>query len=108
MSNKQRDALNKIGNISAWIAENCNDQQTAKYMNDIIAIVQETVAEPLRNCDVGTVDEQEERFQAFCNRHTVVDAQHCNGCPINNIQTEADCVFVWSQMPYEETKGETK
>jgi hypothetical protein len=45
MNDKIRDALNKIGNISVWVAENCNDQQTAKYMNDIITIVQETVEE---------------------------------------------------------------
>jgi hypothetical protein len=55
---------------------------------------------PPRNCDVGTVDEQEERFHAFCNRHTNEDAQHCNDCPINNMQTEADCALVWAQMPY--------
>lgn len=66
------------------------------------------ISKPLRNCDVGTVDEQEERFCDFCNRHTNEDAQHCNDCPINNIHTEADCVLVWSQMPYEETKGEAK
>ena len=47
-----RDALNKVGNAAAWIAESCNDQQTAKYMNDIIAIVQAALSEPPRNCDV--------------------------------------------------------
>lgn len=52
MNAKLRDALNKIGNISTFVAENCGNVETAKYMNDIISIVQEAIAEPLRNCDV--------------------------------------------------------
>ena len=46
-----REAMNKVGNAAAWIAERCNDQQTAKYMNDIIAIVQSAISAPARNCD---------------------------------------------------------
>lgn len=105
MNGKLIKALDDIGNIAGFVAENCGNAETAKYMNDIISIVQAALAEPIRNCDIGTAEEQEERFHAFCNRHTVEDAQHCNGCPINNIQTEADCVFVWAQMPYDETEG---
>lgn len=47
----EREALNKVGNAVAWIAESCNDQQTAEYMNDIIAIVQSALSAPARNCD---------------------------------------------------------
>ena len=47
-----RDALNKVGNAAAWIAESCNDQQTAKYMNDMIAIVQTALSAPARNQEV--------------------------------------------------------
>ena len=47
----EREALNKVGNAAAWIAESCNDQQTAEYMNDIIAIVQSALSAPARNCD---------------------------------------------------------
>ncbi len=44
-----REALDKVGNAAAWIAESCNDQQTAKYMNDMIAIVQTALSAPARN-----------------------------------------------------------
>lgn len=47
-----REALKKVGNAAAWIAESCNDQQTATYMNDMIAIVQTASSAPARNCDV--------------------------------------------------------
>lgn len=48
-----REALNEVGNAAAWIAESCNDRQTAKYMNDIIAIVQSALSKPARNCDTN-------------------------------------------------------
>jgi hypothetical protein len=95
MSSKLREALDKIGNISAYVAENCNNADTAKYMNDIISIVQHALAEPLRNCDVGTAEEQAERFDAYCDSHT-----NCAHCPLAGQQ----CALAWSQMPYEEEK----
>jgi hypothetical protein len=71
MSSKAREALGKIGNISAFVAENCGNTDTAKYMNDIISIVQEALAEPLRNCEVGTAEEQYKRFDKICSgKHT--------------------------------------
>jgi hypothetical protein len=97
MSNKAREVLE---NSNGLLEELALMGEWGESAREQIAENKHALAEPLRNCDVGTVDEQEERFHAFCNRHTVVDAQHCNGCPINNIQTEADCVFVWAQMPY--------
>lgn len=57
------DALNKIGNAAAWIAESCNDQQTAKYMNDIMAIVQSALSAPARNCDALSADDVKSRFK---------------------------------------------
>lgn len=59
------------------------------------------LSEPIRNCDVGTAEEQEKRFVALCNK------QHddCFMCPVqNNMKSQCDCKFVWAQMPYE--KGE--
>jgi hypothetical protein len=55
------------------------------------------LAEPLRNCDVGTAEEQAERFECFC-----VGFTNCKKCPVWNdgIMT-SKCVAKWSQMPYE-------
>jgi hypothetical protein len=95
MSSELREALNKIGNISAFVAENCGNADTAKYMNDIISIVQEIVAEPLKNCEVGTVEEQKQRFDAFCSRG------NCDNCPFEEEGVWSNCAIRWSQMPYE-------
>lgn len=92
MSSKLREALDKIGNISAFVAENCGNADTSKYMNDIISIVQAALAEPVLNCDVGTAEEQMERHYIFCskNRKCRPDSSRC-----------MMCYAKWSQMPYE-------
>ena len=53
-----------------------------------------------RNCDVGTAEEQEERFELFCYQ------DYCNEkCPLYGkpkIGGDCGCAIEWSQMPYEE------
>lgn len=94
MNDKIKEAFDKIGNISAFVAENCGNADTAKYMNDIISIVQEAVSEPLKNCNVGTADEQYERFVYCCSSRKIQCRQsYTQGC--------AGCFARWSQMPYE-------
>ena len=50
------------------------------------------IGKPLRNCDVGTAEEQAERWQDYCDDVTRGDCPptSCRGCP-----------FYWAQMPYE-------
>ena len=95
-----REALNKVGNAAAWIAENCNDQQTAKYMNDMIAIVQTALSEPARQCDVGTAEEQDRRRIAYCRDHS------CKICPLRDSEHGGvSCDITWAQKPYTSEKG---
>jgi len=66
------------------------------------------IGRPLRNCDVGTAEEQYGRWKIFCGRH----GDDCTGCPCEkaaNVSFTA-CFACWSQMPYEEnkTKGGAK
>lgn len=57
------------------------------------------LALPRRNCDVGTAEEQVERFRKLCiSMHDNV--HHCKQCPLEGVS--AICEFKWSQMPYEE------
>ena len=49
---------------------------------------------PPRNCDVGTAEEQAERFFAFCN------SNKCPSCPCR-FTKKTDCALIWAQMPYE-------
>lgn len=68
-------------------------------------IVSRDLAIPLRQCDVGTPEEQKERFDAFCN----AQPRKRYGCDCNlqkNRQglCEGLCEFAWAQTPYEEQK----
>lgn len=64
------------------------------------------IAAPPRNCDVGTAEEQAERFDMFCLH------DFCNkNCPLyGKIKTKADggCVLAWAQMPYKEGGNDGK
>lgn len=57
---------------------------------------------PPRNCDVGTAEEQEDRFADFCRKH------ECTmNCPVKKKWSfrcghKPSCGVLWSQMPYEE------
>lgn len=48
----------------------------------------------IRNCDVGTVREQKERFDNYC------ESIECNKCPAY-FDKSIDCGIWWSQMEYE-------
>ena len=57
-----------------------------------------------RNCDVGTVEEQAERFHAFCaSNKKCGDVYSCERCQFNSVE---DCELAWAQMPYEEGGAE--
>jgi len=61
------------------------------------------LAAPPRNCDVGTVEEQLERFDKFC--HANINTERCCGnCPAFRT-TRYDCELIWAQMPYEKEGG---
>lgn len=51
-----------------------------------------------RNCDVGTAEEQADRFVEFCDEEKG-NREHCRNCSLCNAQ---DCELAWAQMPYEE------
>lgn len=56
-----------------------------------------------RNCDVGTAEEQAQRFNDYCKKQG-------DGCSIGKSKGacpmfkgyQVDCAIVWAQMPYEE------
>lgn len=49
-----------------------------------------------RNCDVGTVKEQAERFFALCHRY----ASSEEGCPSCPVYADNPCGIAWAQLPY--------
>ena len=106
---KMREALKRAKTILSGIATLSSDQESrkgAKWLLD------EWVAPALfaspRNCDVGTSDEQAERFENFCLKHIgcaeETGGRHCVGCPLEKASRNITqkCELYWAQMPYEE------
>ena len=63
-----------------------------------VVAAEAALSAPPRNCDVGTVAEQNERFDKYCYDHRSHEIC-CGKCPIFG---EPCCELAWSQMPYEE------
>ena len=70
------------------------------YCYDITRAIEKcfaALAAPPRNCDVGTAEEQEDRFRRYCNSR----GTFCGDCPLYN-NRRGECRFAWAQMPYKE------
>ena len=65
----------------------------------------ESLKKSLRNCDVGTSEEQAERFYAFCGYHRFqsgIKGMCSSLCPCIRCRDMCNCITTWSQMPYDE------
>ncbi len=72
-------------------------------------IVSQDLAIPLRQCDVGTPEEQAERFHAFCDGHSSGIGGMCDGnCPCFGCVDGCHCLCKWAHMPYEAEEGAEK
>ena len=59
------------------------------------------IGRPLRNCDVGTADEQAKRFRAYCKPFIVCNGM-CRDCPLyKGTENIVECFCKWEQLPYE-------
>ena len=92
------DHIRKEKSLSENLAREAFDQI------DDLAI--EALIAPPRNCDMGTAEEQSERFRNFCKIESAASGGHCTGCRAICYGRDK-CEFSWAQMPYEEErKGE--
>ena len=67
--------------------------------------VNAALSAPPRNCDVGTAEEQAERFYAFCGYHRFqsgIKGMCSSLCPCIRCRDMCNCITTWSQMPYDE------
>ena len=94
MSSKLREVLVEVESIlSTWIDHlpPVVQEEAQEALNKAEAVINE----PLRNCDIGTVAEQKERFDKYC------FSRKCNKCPVYfQNQGSVDCGLWWAQMPY--------
>lgn len=105
-NNKLREAAKEISRITHIyrIVETAADM--GSDLAKIRKIVDAALSAPALNCEVGTVEEQSERFHAYCEAHKDNDAE-CLYCPLFG-QTGGHCELAWAQMPYEEKEGGAK
>ena len=90
---KMRDACANIAEYARSATCYTDNSHILGYLYQIEEWAESALADPPRNCDVGTSEEQVKRYFAFCDRHT------CQSCPVKGT---TDCGFLWEQMPYEE------
>lgn len=83
--------LNRLGNASYQVT-----------VEGLLSVVDAALSSPPRNCDVGTAQEQAERFGKLC-----AGQADCVGCPCNKGGgiISSDCFAKWAQMPYAEEGG---
>lgn len=105
---KLREALEKADKVlsriskSAWFLD-ANLGETIEVMEAGRAISQ-ALGAPLRNCDVGTAEEQSRRFHEFCVKHA---HDGCPKCPAHQaVNKSTRCPIVWGQLHYEEGGAE--
>jgi len=64
--------------------------------------IDDALALPPRNCDVGGFNEQQKRFNKWCYQHP-----ECEGCIVGEIKKRRDsCELIWAQMKYEAQEGD--
>lgn len=107
MNEKMREALAPFPSLCEWLIENA-----AKIgISDMVPKLRErcdqarvALAEPRRNCDVGTAEEQTKRMHenycSHCECYVIPSDAEPYGCPL--YEQGVDCRLKWAQMPYEE------
>ena len=95
-----RDALKELqSRLVAGVYDGSIDCHAA------LEVVEKALAKPPRQCDVGTEQEQQDRFREFC-RHYESEGECGIGrseaaCPAFQGGRNPDCSLWWAQMPYE-------
>ena len=104
MNSKQREELQRISAafIMYPVGYGLQNLQCKMSLQEIKDIVDTILAEPPRNCDVGTPEEQAKKwYWRYCQGHK------CHTCPLGPRKwSETDkftlCFSEWLQMPYDE------
>ena len=97
---KLREALKQASELNdLWFDTFTLPDGATSIHDEIEDVISAALAAPPRNCDVGTAEEQYERYKKLCSRA-------CLSCPVHK---EFDfrkalrwsCQLIWAQLPYE-------
>lgn len=112
-TNKNDDVRELLNRVHTFLSNLCRDARCDDHCSECIGAsdladdVYDLLRSPRRNCDVGTVEEQSERFRNFCKIESSASGGHCTGCRAI-CYGKNKCELAWAQMPYAaERKGET-
>lgn len=95
-NNKLRESMAQVKELARTIYSTSEKGSHHEDLADkIVEIANAALATPLRNCEVGTAEEQGERLFKFC-----TNTFKRGECPLSMDCDE--CVLAWAQMPYEE------
>ena len=100
---KMREALEVVRDALTTISAHENDKEFVRTWIELAKQeVYKALALPLRQCDVGTAEEQAERFISYC-AHEECKRDRCQlfakACFIDS------CALAWAQMPYKAQEG---
>ena len=96
---KMREALVKIRDI---IMGGGFDGRSPAHIVNVCDSALSALSAPPRQCDVGTAEEQIERFREFC------QAEKCGRCRCMGGSKSIcidRCAIAWAQMPYAAQEG---
>ena len=94
MSSKERDALKKAKRTLRRLQKYLYLPPSACFVVEVVILnIDTALAEPPRNCDVGTVDEQEARYRATGELYHTLTLRNA---------------LTWAQMPSETEEGGAK
>ena len=94
-----RDALNEIRSRLSYLYGHIDGTFDPPALKEIYEIAGTALTAPPRNCDVGTPEDQHNRFMRFCDSKSM---GYCwgRGC--------RKCMAQWGQIPYEGENKEIK
>lgn len=110
---KMREALVQcelfLGNVSrhGHPMLNPGDKCTAcDGVEELRGLVVRALSAPARQCDVGTPEEQVDRYCRHCQKHCI-SCERRYACNVCGERYRLRCIARWAQTPYEaERKGE--
>ena len=98
---KLREALKATLDLF-WDIHNANRSPQSNQAYAVIRQIKAALTAPPRNCDVGTAEEQAQRFYKFCMVNSSAIQGMCNSnCPCIDSGDKCHCLTKWAQLPYE-------
>jgi hypothetical protein len=95
MQQQLREKLERLHKLAGIVWEGDGGAEVSAELAEMRDLTALMLAEPDRNCDIGTAEEQEHRFSVFCYADADKD---CSTCCLN-VRDDARCFALWAQMP---------